>query len=141
MIRWPGHVKPQQSDSLAMSIDLAPTLLVATGLKPTPRMPGINLLDSQTVAGRTAVFGECFTHNSKDLNQPAASLRWRWMISSEPGTIWKLIVPSRRNEPKGHVELYNLSADPTEEHNIAAEQSERVEVMQKKIDAWWPANI
>jgi uncharacterized sulfatase len=141
MIRWPGHMKPQRSDALAMSIDLAPTLLVATGLKPSPQMSGINLLDSQAIAARTAIFGECFTHNSKDLNHPAASLRWRWMISSEKGPIWKLIVPSRKNEPNGRVELYNLSADPTEEHNVAAEQSERAEDMQKKIDAWWPLNI
>jgi len=124
-----------------MSIDFAPTLLTAAGLKPTAQMPGINLLDSQAVAKRTAIFGECFTHNSKDLNNPAASLRWRWMISREGRALWKLIVPSHKNEPKSQVELYNLSDDPNEERNVAGDQSERVESMRKKIEAWWPANI
>jgi uncharacterized sulfatase len=141
MIRWPGHVKPTQVDSLAMSIDLAPTLLTAAGLTPTAQMPGINLLDSSAAGGRTAIFGECFTHNSKDLNDPAASLRWRWMISKKEGPIWKLIVPSSKNEPKSRVELFNLASDPNEEHNVAAENSGRVDAMQKKIDAWWPAKI
>ena len=29
MVRWPGHVKPQRSDALASSLDIAPTLLAA----------------------------------------------------------------------------------------------------------------
>jgi hypothetical protein len=63
------------------------------------------------------------------------------MIARDRGIIWKLIVPSPNNEPKSRVELYNLSDDPTEEHNLVGEQSERVDVMQKKIDAWWPGKI
>jgi uncharacterized sulfatase len=139
MIRWPGHVKPQRSESLASSLDLAPTLLVAAKLKPTPQMPGINLLDEKAVAGRTAIFGECFTHNSKDLNHPAVSLRWRWMISREGNDNWKLIVPYPPNEPSSPIELYNLTDDPNEERNLAADHTERVQSMRGKIDAWWPA--
>ena len=76
MVRWPAKVKPQRSDSLAMSIDLMPTLLHAVGLKPTKDMQGINLLDTQAVKSRNTIYGECFTHNSMDLHKPAASLRW-----------------------------------------------------------------
>jgi arylsulfatase A-like enzyme len=137
MIRWPDHIKPQRSDSFAMSLDLAPTLLTAAGLKPTPQMPGINLLDAQTAAGRTAIFGECFTHNSKDLNKPAASLRWRWMISRERAGDWKLILPDANNEANSPVELYNLTQDPFEQHNLADDEPGRVETMQTKINAWW----
>ena len=32
MLRWPGHIAPRESQELAMSIDLAPTLLTAAGL-------------------------------------------------------------------------------------------------------------
>ena len=135
MIRWPGHVKPQRSESLATSLDLAPTLLAAANVKPTPQMPGINLLDAQAVADRKAIFGECFTHNAKDLNNPAASLRWRWMI--EDG--WKLIVPESQNEPKASVELYDIIEDPTELHNAAGSNADKVDAMTEKINAWWPA--
>jgi len=136
MIRWPGQVKPKRSDALALSIDLAPTLLAAAGLEPTPQMQGINLLDDAAVAGRSAIFGECFTHESKDLNDPAASLRWRWMVEGD----WKLILPDPQNEPDSPVELYNLNEDPYEECNLAGSQSARAEAMRAKIDAWWTAD-
>jgi uncharacterized sulfatase len=135
MIRYPGHVKPERSTSLASSLDLAPTLLAAAGLKPTPQMPGINLLDEHAVADRKAVFGECFTHNSKDLDNPAASLRWRWMVEGD----WKLLVPDAKNEPKRSIELYNIIEDPTEQHNKADENADRVKAMTDKINAWWSA--
>jgi uncharacterized sulfatase len=133
MIRWPSRVKPQRCDALASSIDLAPTLLAAAGLEPTPQMQGINLLDDKAVAARTAIFGECFTHESKDLNHPAASLRWRWMIQGD----WKLIIPDPTGEPDNPIELYNLTADPQEERNLADKHGGPVENMRKKIDAWW----
>lgn len=139
MIRWPGHVKPQRSTALASSIDLVPTLLAACAQKPKPEMHGVNLLDEAAVARRKDVFGECFTHNSKDLNNPAASLRWRWTISHEGDDYWKLVVPDRKNEPKSTIELYNLADDPSEERNLVPEHSERVTSMRAKIDAWWPA--
>jgi uncharacterized sulfatase len=133
MIRWPGHVKPGRPESLAMSIDLAPTLLAVAGLKPTLQMPGINLLDAKAVADRKAIFGECFNHNSQDLNKPAASLYWRWMIEGN----WKLIVPDKTNKPASRVELYDLATDPFEKHNLAADNANRIESMRKKMNAWW----
>jgi uncharacterized sulfatase len=139
MLRWPGHVTPRRSESLALSLDLAPTLLAAANLKSTSQMPGINLLDEQAVANRTTIFGECFTHNSKDLNDPAACLRYRWMIVRERDDHWKLIVPDPKNEPQSRVELYNLTEDALEQHNLAADESTRVESMQRRINAWWPA--
>ena len=133
MIRWPGHVKPQRSDALASSLDIAPTLLAAAKLRPTPQMSGINLLDAQSVAARKAIFGECFTQDSVDPNNPAASLRWRWMIDGN----WKLIVPDPHNRPKDKVELYDLVADPYEEHNLAASRSEIVKSMRGALNGWW----
>jgi len=135
MIRWPGKVKPRRNDTdLAMSVDLMPTLLDAVGLKPTQHMQGINLLDEKAVKARKAIYGECFTHNAVDLNQPAANLRWRWMIEGD----WKLIVPDAKNEPKETVELYRITTDIREETNLADKETKRVETLKKKLDAWWP---
>jgi uncharacterized sulfatase len=136
MIRWPTRVKPQRSDAFAMSIDIAPTLLTAVGLTPTASMQGINLLDDKAVAARNAIFGECFTHESRDLNNPAASVRWRWMIDGD----WKLIAPDPVNEPNSAVELYDLSNDPHEERNVADQHGAKVVEMRKQLDDWWSVN-
>jgi uncharacterized sulfatase len=133
MIRWPGHVKPERSDSLVTSLDIAPTLLAAAKLPPTPQMSGINLLDKQAIAARKSLFGECFTHDSIEPDNPAASLKWRWMIDGH----WKLIVPDAENRPKDKFELYDLAADPFEEHNLAAAHDDIVKRMHAAIDAWW----
>jgi uncharacterized sulfatase len=136
MIRWPGHVQPERMSGLASSIDLVPTLLAATGLGPTSPMQGVNLLDDEAVKRRDAIYGECFTHESRDLHNPAASLRWRWMIDGD----WKLILPHPANEPNSRPELYDLAADPHEERNLADEHPLRVATIRERIDAWWPAD-
>jgi len=133
LIRWPGKIKPQKSSELAMSIDLAPTILAALGIKPPADLPGVNLLDTAAVAQRKTIFGECFTHNAVDLQNPAASLRWRWMIDGDD----KLIVPDGKNEKSAPVELYRITQDPHEEKNLAAEQKPRVDELMQKLDAWW----
>ncbi len=135
MIRWPGKVKPQMNDGLAMSIDIMPTLLNAVGLPTTKDMQGIDLLDSKAVQARKTIYGECFTHNAVDLQVPATSLRWRWTIEDH----WKLILPAKQNEPDAPIELYDLKKDPFEENNLATKESSRVTALTKKIDAWWPA--
>lgn len=133
MIRWPGKIAPQKSTALASSLDLAPTLLAAAGLKPAPEMPGVNLLDEKAVAARKTLFGECFTHNAVDLHKPAANLRWRWVIEGD----WKLIVPAKQNEPDAPIELFNLAADPHEMRNLAAAEPTRVTKLRAQLDAWW----
>jgi uncharacterized sulfatase len=133
MIRWPGKIAPKMSQDLASSIDLAPTLLLAAGMQPTPAMTGLNLLDEAAVSARKTLYGECFTHNFIDLQVPASSLRWRWIIDGYD----KLIVPHAANQPNDEVELYDLKADPTEEKNLAPAQADRVKALTAKLDAWW----
>jgi uncharacterized sulfatase len=133
MIRWPGHVKPQRSEALASSLDITPTILAAAKLQPTAPMSGLNLLDPQALAARKELFGECFLQDSIDPNNPAASLRWRWTIDGK----WKLIVPDPHNRPKDTVELYDLVADPFEEHNLAASHADVVKKMRAALDEWW----
>lgn len=137
MIRWPGKVKPRQSDQLAMSIDLAPTLLKAAGLKPTSDMQGLNLLDDKAVSRRKTIYGECFTHNAVDLHKPAASLRWRWVIDGD----WKLILPAAQNEPEAKPELFKITEDPYEKVDLAGKEPEKVARLTRRLDAWWPAKL
>ena len=133
VVRWPAKIRPRTSNRLASSLDLAPTILAAAGLKPTPEMPGINLLDETAVERRTAIFGEIFTHDAVDIHRPASSLRYRWAIEG----YWKLIVPAAQNTPLGAVELYNLNKDPFESRNLAPRNLAQVTHLQGLIDAWW----
>jgi uncharacterized sulfatase len=133
-LRWPGHIKPGRYDALINSIDLVPTILAAAGLKPAPQMPGLNLLDVVAAGGktpRTTIFGEIFEHDVADIDRPAASLLYRWAIQGK----WKLIVPKAEAQP---VELYDLTADPFETKNLAAENPGVVADLRKQIDDWWP---
>lgn len=133
MVRWPGKVRPEMSDQPVLSLDIAPTLLTAVGLKPTDAMPGLNLLDPKAVRSRDIVFGEIFEHNAVDIAQPASSLDYRWAVAGH----WKLIVPAPQNVPDGQIELYNLAEDPNESHNLAEKQPERVRQLKQRLDAWW----
>ena len=137
MVHWPKKIVAKMSDDLAQSIDLLPTLRSALGLPMDKSLPGINLLDEAAVVSRKTVFGECFTHNSNDLDVPEKSLRWRWVIDGN----MKLIVPNLAVEPKAEIELYQLDTDPTEVQNLAASQSEKVTVLRKKLDSWWEAKL
>ncbi len=130
MIRWPGKVVPRMSDDLAISIDLAPTILAALGMPRSPDLQGVNLLDNDAVRQRKSIFGECFTHNAVDLNEPAKNLRWRWTIDDQ----WKLIVP---HEAGQKTELYDIQHDPHETKNLAQQAPMVVQALERKIDTWW----
>jgi uncharacterized sulfatase len=133
IIKWPGHVKAGESDRLAHSIDLAPTILHAVIGKQNKGMEGINLLDPHWVASRETIFGEIFEHNAIDITKPGANLQYRWVIDNN----WKLIIPHTPNVKDGKPELYDLSKDPTEKNNLAEKQPDKVKELTKKLDAWW----
>jgi uncharacterized sulfatase len=135
VVRWPGKVAPGAVNEPVISIDLAPTILAAAGLKPSLTMQGINLLDESAVKDRKAIFGEIFTHNAVDIHGPASSLRYRWALAGE----WKLIVPEPRNTPRASAELYNLISDPFETRDLAGAEPQKVERLKSLIDGWWPA--
>jgi uncharacterized sulfatase len=127
MFRLPGKIEPRREQmSLASSIDLVPTILVACGFGAPANLPGVDLL-SQT---RSEVFGEIFEHDVADINDPQASLQYRWTIDGD----WKLILPKDGKR----AELYNLKNDPLENENLAATNSDRVGRMTEKLDQWWP---
>lgn len=134
MVRWIGKVAPGESQDLAHSIDLMPTILKALGVGLPEGLPGIDLLDPQATAARKMIFGECFTHNAINLDVPQENLRWRWAIRGK----WKLIIPNPSIEKEGVLELYDLDADPTEERNLAKSNLQLVEDLGDEIDKWWP---
>jgi arylsulfatase A-like enzyme len=89
MIKWPGKVSPQvDKENLASNIDIVPTILAAAGVEIPKELPGIDLLDFNTVNNRDSIFLGCFTHDMLDVNRPEAGLRARSYV----GKKWKLTV-------------------------------------------------
>ena len=120
--------------------DLTTTLLLAAGIQPPVSMAGINLLADPVVKNRGPVFGECFQHDAADLERPAASLTYRFMVDGP----LKLVVPNpatvQAEKKPGRglgKELYDLAADPLEEKNLLATRAEDAARLEKKLDAWW----
>jgi uncharacterized sulfatase len=135
IVRWPGHLTPRRDERTpVVSIDLAPTILAACGLKPTPEMQGVSLLDSDALARRKAIFGEVFAHSAVDIHRPAANLRYRWSSDGR----WKLILPYSANVPGARPELYDLLADPHETQDRAEARPDEVARLRRQIEAWWP---
>ena len=136
MLRWPGKVKAAKSQQLATSLDLFPTVLAAVGAKVPTGLPGLNLLAARAVAARRTIYGECFTHDAIDLRNPSANLYSRWILDGE----WKLIVPVENrphDEGPKDMELYRITTDVEEKTNLAAQEPARVQVLRRKLDAWW----
>ncbi len=133
MVKWPGHIEPRRDDTtLVSSLDLVPTALAAVGLEIPTELPGLNLVDTEKLAGREAIFGEILEHDIVSQNDGEASLRYRWIIRGD----YKLIDPSSRL-PREQAELYNVTRDPGEDHDLAAEQPELAKRLQAELDAWW----
>ena len=133
MIRWPDKIQPTDSPEFAHSIDIVPTLLKALEIPLPAGLPGIDLLNEQARKDRKVVFGECFTHNANDLDDPKANLRWRWAVQGQ----WKLIVPNQAVERDGKNELYDLVADPLETKNLVLNHPEIERDLLSQLDAWW----
>jgi arylsulfatase A-like enzyme len=128
MIRWPAKLQPRRDETtLVSSIDLAPTILAACGLKATPAMHGLNLLDPAALKSRNIVHGEIYEHDVVDLDRAEPNLLHRWCIAGD----WKLIESADRTTR----ELYNLAADPHEKNDLATEEPERVRTLGEQISA------
>ncbi len=140
ILHYPAKIAPVSIDTPVSSLDLTTTLLRAAGQSPPASMSGINLLDDQAVKNRGPVFGECFLHDSADLDRPAASLTYRYVVDGD----WKLVVPNpatvkAEKKPGRGIgrELYRVATDPLEERNLAASHPEEIRRLEEKLDAWW----
>ena len=147
-IRWPSRVKPERNDqTLAGSIDVAPTILRAAGIEPPAAMVGVDLRDRNALTRRTALFGSLSAHTSVDVSKPVANLKYRHVVREDG---WKLIVPYEPNRSVTLTingltadwmfqgpELYNVRDDPRETKNLARERPTLVEELRALLDKWW----
>nr|MCU0708513.1 sulfatase-like hydrolase/transferase [Pirellula sp.] len=144
---WPGHIQAgERGEQLCSSVDIVPTVLSAAGVEVPEGLPGYNLmpcLTSGNATPRAEVFGEGFAHDVTDINNPQASLLYRWLIVDR----WKLILTYdgelgryAQYHPRADVrpQLYDVLNDPRETKNLAAEHPKVVAAMAQQIHDWWP---
>ena len=147
MFSWPnGDLKNGKRKDVVSSIDLFPTVLSATGARIPEGLPGLNLMDSlkeEKPVKRKGIFGETFAHDVTDVENPEASLVFRWTIEGK----WKLLLTydgevnrykSTHPRTEKRPQLFNLLKDPKEEKNLAEDNPEVVARLAAKIGKWWP---
>lgn len=143
---WPGKITPGDRPELATSLDIVPTILAAAGARLPAGLPGLNLLpnlESGKPIARDTIFGESFAHDIADVEDPEASLLFRWCIEGK----WKLLLTydgevnrykSTHPREEKRPQLFDLLADPAEKTNLAAQHPEVVARLAKKIGGWYP---
>ena len=146
---WPAQLDAADRTELVSSIDLYPTLLAAAGIDTDgEELPGMNLwshLQEGAAIERNQIFGEGFAHDIADLDNPQASLLYRWTIRDQ----WKLLLTydgtvnryqSTHPRTERRPQLFDLARDPWEESNLAEDRPELVAELAKDIRVWWPAD-
>ncbi|HVE41700.1 MAG TPA: sulfatase [Planctomycetota bacterium] len=128
IVRMPGRVAPKtECDVPVISQDLYPTLLELAGVA----LPAGQALDALSIVPLLDRKGRL----------PARPLFWHYPHYSNQGGRpggavrignYKLV----EFFEDSRVELYDLSTDPAEEHDLAATQRERAEEMRKKLAEW-----
>lgn len=131
IVRWPGHVPTgSECDRPTVNVDFYPTLLEAAGIEgdASQQLDGISTL---------ATWKKPATPTGRD------SLYWHYpldrphFLGGESSAAirhgdWKLI----EYFDSGRTELYALGEDVSEQHDLSAEEPERVAELQRRLAAW-----
>jgi arylsulfatase A-like enzyme len=147
LFSWPGMIEPGvRKEELCSSVDLLPTALAAASVEAPGNLPGLNILPelkTGEATPRKEVFGESFSHDVADIDDPEATLLYRWVIDGK----WKLLLTydgklgryaSSHPREEKRPQLYDLLADPHEDTNLASANPEVVARLAARLQEWWP---
>jgi len=135
VLHWPGRIAPVVREEPVALLDLAPTLLAAAGLLPETGAwaQGESLWPALRGGepGRPIVFAEGGTATKRQWIKTARDGRFKLHHTNQAGE-------QRWIAGKGvDYALFDLSADPGETRNVAAEHPEELARLQRALAEWW----
>jgi arylsulfatase len=165
LIARPGTIKPAVTDSLISSIDISATILELAGAIKDKRVQGVSfasILKDPKTKIRDFVFSE---HNWHVFQAHERMVRWKnWMLirNGYPGRqnlcmegdptypagkeLWDMEAAGKLNKaqrdiflkPRAALELYDVSKDPHQLHNLAAkkEHAPVLSDLVRYLDRW-----
>ena len=125
-IRWPGGrlADGRDLDVLATHLDLVPTFIDLCGLTP----PAGATFDGVSLAP---------VLRGKVDDLPDRNIFVQFRQSAEPPGHGKAAVMTRRWRLVGGTQLFDIKADPAQQHDVAAEHVDVVERLRRAYQAWW----
>ncbi|RME89872.1 MAG: sulfatase [Verrucomicrobia bacterium] len=129
IISWPGHLpEGEVRDQLATACDWLPTVLDLCGLPPaTHRIDGRSLRAVLASAEAPSPHERFFWQSGGGRSRP------QWAVREGP---WKLVVHGIGAGPDEQTFLANLTEDPGERHNRAADYPELVRRLTRAHEDW-----
>ena len=126
IVRWPGHVPAGEvAGTPIINTDWIPTLLQLAGLPAPSGLDGISfasLLLGNGPPPQRPFFWH-FPHYTNQGSRPSGAMRdGQWLMAEF--------------YDDDHAELYNLSDDPSEQHDLAAQDPTRVSAMREALAQW-----
>ncbi len=142
--RWKGRIEPHTIEATAAHIDLFPTLAAIAGAKTDSKIgaqvEGRTLIEPlEKVAKGSFVWPErtFVSHFGRWPKGHAAAGKYATCCLRQGS--WTLVQPTTSGQPNW--QLYDLSTDPGQQKNLAAQMPEKVKVMAKAYDQWWESVV
>lgn len=119
---WPGKIKPGQTDQLALTMDIFPTLLELAQIDP----PADRQLDGLSLAPTLL--------HQKSIERGPIVWDYNHQTAVRSGP-WKLVL-HRQGPLAGQPHLFNLDEDLAEETNLAKEHPAKVKRLHQAYTQW-----
>jgi arylsulfatase A-like enzyme len=126
IIKYPQQLDPRRSDELVSQVDFMPTILDLAGI-PTPAgLQGLSLVAPERDQTRVVYSSANGINRVARMNPKFGGTRHAIFAGS-----LKLI-----SSTSGPPELYDLNADPGEEHNLYSPGDPRALELTRRLDSW-----